>query len=65
MDTSLYARNENTVQTVNYKGETDSKAAKTVSSAGKVVATVFWDSHEVILTDCLQKEKTITGRIIT
>ncbi|GFV29425.1 histone-lysine N-methyltransferase SETMAR [Trichonephila clavipes] len=30
-------------------------------SPGKVRATVFWDSHGVILTDYLQKEKTITG----
>ena len=30
-------------------------------SPGKVMATVFWDSHGVILIDYLQKGKTITG----
>ena len=43
------------------KGESAPKKAKTVFSAGKVMATVFWDSHGVILIDYLQKGKTITG----
>ena len=43
------------------KGETAPKKAKTVFSAGKVMATVFWDSRGVILIDYLQKGKTITG----
>lgn len=43
------------------KGEPAPKKAKTVISAGKVMATVFWDSHGVILIDYLQKGKTITG----
>ena len=43
------------------KGEPAPKKAKTVFSAGKVMATVFWDSHGVILIDYLQKGKTITG----
>src|SRR5436190_23298789 len=43
------------------KGEPAPKTAKTVLSAGKVMATVFWDSHEIILIDYLQKRKTITG----
>ncbi|XP_030761217.1 protein GVQW3-like [Sitophilus oryzae] len=43
------------------KGEPAPKKAKTVISAGKVIATVFWDSHGVILIDYLQKGKTITG----
>ncbi|XP_014486230.1 PREDICTED: histone-lysine N-methyltransferase SETMAR-like [Dinoponera quadriceps] len=37
------------------------KKAKTSHSAGKVMTTVFWDSHGVLLVDYLQKEKTITG----
>ena len=61
LDTSLYARNKNTVQTVDCKGETGSEKAKTVFSAGKVMATLFWDSRGVILIDYLQKGKTITG----
>ncbi|GFV98304.1 histone-lysine N-methyltransferase SETMAR [Trichonephila clavipes] len=40
---------------------TVSKKAKTVFPAGKVMATVFRDSHGVILIDYLQKGKTITG----
>ena len=35
--------------------------AKTVPSTGKVMATIFWDSHDIILIDYLQKAKTITG----
>ncbi|XP_065658445.1 histone-lysine N-methyltransferase SETMAR-like [Hydra vulgaris] len=42
-------------------GEQASKKAKTVFSAGKVMATVFWDCCRVILIDYLQKGKTITG----
>ncbi|XP_029155672.1 uncharacterized protein LOC114928587 [Nylanderia fulva] len=36
------------------------KKQKLFFSAGKVMATVFWDSHGVILIDYLQKGKTIT-----
>lgn len=42
-------------------GESAPKKAKTVLSAGKVMATVFWDSQGIILIDYLQKGKTITG----
>lgn len=42
-------------------GEKAPKKAKTVPSAGKVMATVFWDSQGVILIDYLQKGSTITG----
>ena len=41
-------------------GESAPKKAKTVPSAGKVKATIFWDSHGIILIDYLQKGKTIT-----
>lgn len=37
------------------------KKAKTVNSAGKVMATVFWDSQGVIYIDYLEKGKTING----
>ena len=43
------------------KGQPAPKKAKTFFSAGKVMATVFWNSHGVIVIDCLQKGKTITG----
>ena len=35
--------------------------SKNCFSVGKVMATVFWDSHGVILIDYLQKGKTVTG----
>jgi len=42
-------------------GERAPKKAKTVLSAGKVMATVFWDSQGVIYIDYLEKGKTVTG----
>jgi len=42
-------------------GECAPKKAKTVLLAGKVMATVFWDSQGVIYIDYLEKGKTITG----
>ena len=41
-------------------GEMAPKKVKTVFLAGKVMATVFWDGHGVILIDYFQKGKTIT-----
>jgi histone-lysine N-methyltransferase SETMAR len=43
------------------KDEPTPKKAKTVSSAGKVMATVFWDSYGIIFVDYLEKDKTING----
>jgi len=42
-------------------GEPAPKKAKTVPSAGKVMATVFWDSQGVIYIDYLEKGKTVIG----
>jgi len=42
-------------------GEPAPKKARTVPSAGKVMATVFWDSQGVIYIDYLEKGKTVTG----
>ncbi|XP_043258450.1 uncharacterized protein LOC122400837 [Colletes gigas] len=42
-------------------GECAPKKARTVLSAGKVMATVFWNSKGVIYIDYLVKGKTITG----
>jgi len=42
-------------------GEPAPKKAKAVPSAGKVMATVFWDSQGVIYIDYLEKGKTVTG----
>ena len=41
--------------------ESAPKKAKTVSFADNVMATIFWDSHGIILIDYLQKGKTIAG----
>lgn len=43
-------------------GERAPKKAQTVQSAGKVMATVFWDSQGIIFIDYLEKGKTITGQ---
>jgi histone-lysine N-methyltransferase SETMAR len=43
-------------------GEPAPKKAKVVLSAGKVMATVFWDSRGIILIDYLAKGKTINGQ---
>lgn len=42
-------------------GEGPPKKAKTTRSAGKVMATVFWDAKGIIHVDYLEKGKTITG----
>jgi hypothetical protein len=42
-------------------GESAPKKAKTLPSAGKIMATVFWDSQRIILINYLEKSKTITG----
>ena len=36
------------------------KKFKTQPSAGKVMATIFWDAQGVIMLDCLAKKSTIT-----
>ena len=38
------------------------KKAKVTPSAGKVMATVFWDSEGIILMDFLEKGRTVTGQ---
>ena len=37
------------------------KSEDGVPSTGKVMATIFWDSHGIILIDYLQNGKAITG----
>jgi histone-lysine N-methyltransferase SETMAR len=37
------------------------KEARSVLSAGKVMAMVFWDAEGILFIDCLEKGKTITG----
>lgn len=47
------------------KGESAPKKAKTVPSAGKVMASVFWDAKGIIFIDYLQPGKTINGQYYT
>ena len=46
-------------------GESAPKMAETVSSAGKVMATVCWYAQGIILIDYLQKGKQSQGNIIS
>ena len=39
----------------------EAKKFKTEPSAGKVMATVFWDAKGIIMLDFLPKRSTITG----
>jgi hypothetical protein len=43
-------------------GKQAPKKAKTVPSARKVMATIFWDSKGIIFIDYLEKGRTITGQ---
>ena len=44
-----------------WPGESAPKKAEAVLSAGKVMATIFWNSHGIVLINYLQKGYTITG----
>jgi len=61
MDPLVHTRDQGTVETVDFAGKPAPKKAKTVLSAGKVMATVFWYSQGVIYIDYLEKGKTVTG----
>lgn len=45
-----------------HKGSPPPKKAKVVKSAGKVMASVFWDSKGILMVDYLPKGQTITGQ---
>lgn len=47
------------------KDEPAPKKAKAVPSAGKVMATVFWDARGIIMIDYLEKGKTINSAYYT
>lgn len=42
-------------------GEKAPRKVKVIPSAGKVMATIFWDAHGILLIDYLEKGRTITG----
>ena len=43
------------------RGESALREAKTIPSAGKIIASVFWDACGIIFIDYFQKGKTING----
>ena len=45
-----------------HTGSPPPKKAKSVASAGKVMASVFWDCEGVIMVDYLQRGQTINGQ---
>lgn len=58
-----YYTPETKVQSKEWVGaeERAPKKPKTVPSAGKVMASVFWDENGILFVDYLEKGKTITG----
>ena len=52
-------KNKKSVKNVDWAWRICAVKAKMVPSAGKVMATIFWDSRSIILIDYLQKGKTI------
>jgi len=56
MDPLLHTRDERTVKTMDFTKPAPKKA-KTVKSAGKVMATVFWDARDIIHIDYLLSSK--------
>ncbi|KAL6419587.1 hypothetical protein ACFW04_011312 [Cataglyphis niger] len=42
-------------------GESRPKRPKTQKSAGKIMASVFWDAHGILFIDYLEKGKTINS----
>ena len=65
MGPSLYPRGQTTIETIEAARLTPAKEAKTVPSAGKVMASVFWDEDGILLIDYLQKGQTINGTYYT
>ena len=64
MGPSLYPRGQTTIETMEATRLTPPKKAKTVPSAGKVMASVFWDADGILLIDYLQKGQTIQNKSV-
>ena len=62
MNALLHSRDERTIETVDFTRRMCSEEVEDcpIESAGKVMATVFWDSQSVICIDYLEKDKTVT-----
>ena len=54
-------KNKALESSVGSPGSPRPKKFKTQPSAGKVMATVFWNANDVIMLDFLPKRSTITG----
>jgi hypothetical protein len=46
------------------KGSSPPKKFKVISSAGKIMATVFWDCHGILMIDYPNKGSTVVNRRI-
>ena len=61
MGPSLYPRGQTTIETMEAPRLTLAKEVKDFPSAGKVMASVFWDADGILLIDYLKKGQTING----
>lgn len=53
----LYARDKTTIKTVHGQEGTNTEKNKSVTSAGKVMVTVFWRAKNIFLADFLKKSE--------
>ncbi|KAA5635187.1 hypothetical protein F3G63_34020, partial [Pseudomonas aeruginosa] len=61
MGSLLHARIKNSIKTVDAIAMPGSKKAMAVKSAGKVMASVFWDADGILMIDYLSKGQKING----
>ena len=47
------------------KGENRPKRSKTLMSAGKLLTSTFWDVHDILFIDYLEKRRTINSEYYT
>jgi hypothetical protein len=63
MDSSLGARDEKAIHGVSSHDFSWKKKFKAIPSAGKTMATVFWDCEGVVLIDVLPRGQTINSNV--
>ena len=61
MDPPIYAGNVTASKQWTRLGEPGPKKGKSVPSAGKMMASVFWAEKGILFIDYLEKRKVITG----
>jgi hypothetical protein len=64
LDSPLHTRIRTAVKTWTEDGCSEPKKTRSVPSAEKVIALVFWDAEGILFIGYLKKGKTITGIII-